>query len=93
MMTISNNLFQLAGFFEKYRETGGTITAEDAVRISAMLNMLGVGTEALEKAKQAIADEFDRYIEDQCSDDASLVARPRNARAFGSFAVIEGGAA
>ena len=86
-MTLSNALFQLAGFFERYRNTGGTITAEEAAAMSGKLMMLGEGVASLEVSQKAISDEFDRYIEDQARDSGPIVHRPRSARAF---QVIEG---
>ncbi len=98
-MTISNELFQIAGFFHRYRETGGTITAAEAAALSAKLGMLAEGVLNQEGAQKSLADEFDRWIEDSLGDGPSpaLVARPRSARAFGGtcggLMVIEGGLA
>ena len=82
-MNISNGLFQIAGFFEKYGQTGGVVSAVEARYLAAQLGALAEATRAQAIALQAVGDEFDAFIET-----AGAAADRRPARAF---SVIEGG--
>ncbi len=90
-MSISDDLFWLAGLFERYRKTGGTFTAEEAAAVSGKLAQLAEGSAAQADALKSLGDEFDRYVEDQHRDlPAGAVTRCSEWHGFG---VIEGGRA
>ena len=91
MNTISQDLFQLAGLFAQYQRTGGSFTADEAATLSGKLMQLAEGTAAQEKALRGLADEFDRYIEDQRDDRLAGVVNLSAHR--GGLQLIEGGRA
>jgi hypothetical protein len=84
-MNASNDLFQIAGFFEKYAQTGGVVSPQEAQFLSSHLSALGERVRALQLAFKGLGDEFDAYLTKH-----GAVVDKRPVRAF---SLIEGGQA
>jgi len=84
-MNASNDLFQIAGFFEKYAQTGGVVSPQEAQFLASHLSALGERVRSLQLAFTAVGDEFDEFIKTH-----GAVVDKRPVRAF---ALIEGGQA
>jgi hypothetical protein len=61
-MKVSDGLFHIAGFFDRYVETGGVVSALECKLLAMQLNALAEAAHSQEAAARAISDEFDAFV-------------------------------
>jgi hypothetical protein len=83
-MDVSNDLFQIAGFFERYTRTGGVISPQEAQVLASRIGALAEGARGVAIALKAVCEEFDEYV----ASNGVAAGRPMRA-----FSVVEGGRA